>query len=128
MTSRADAFADSILATMPLFTRFLSGFDEASRTLQAPQVPNHAIWTLGHLAVTMHRVAAYFDHGPMPETDFTTGDGGAGDTQRFDTESVCIGSQPSADASIYPTLERGRIIFEQACERFINILRLVDLL
>jgi len=123
MTLRADAFADSILATMPLFTRFLAGFDEDSRTLQSPGMPNHVIWTLGHLAVTMHRVAAYFDDGPMPESDFTTGDGTAGDAQRFDTESVCIGSVPSTDGSIYPSLERGRIIFEQACQRFAKAVR-----
>ena len=47
--------AHNILYTETLFERFLVGFDEANRTKQAPAMPNHAAWTLGHLALTAHR-------------------------------------------------------------------------
>ena len=123
MSARADAFADSILATKPLFMRFLTGFDDSSRTTQTPHLPNHVIWTLGHLAMTMHRLAGRFDGSDLPDADFVTGDGTAGGEQRFDTESVSIGSQPTDDPSLYPTLARGAVIFEQACDRFAAAVR-----
>lgn len=123
MPTRSDAFADSILATKPLFTRFLAGFDEDSRTAQARALPNHVIWTLGHLALTMHRVAERFDGAALPASDFLTGDGRQGDETRFDTESVCIGSQPMDDGTMYPTLSTGVRIFEGACDRFAAAVR-----
>lgn len=124
MPTRADAFADSILATKPLFTRFLTGFDERSRTAQLPGMPNHVIWTLGHLAMTMHKVAEKFDGLPLPESDFSAGDGAQrGDAERFDLASIVIGSHPIDEASRYPTLARGRAIFERACDRFADAVR-----
>lgn len=114
---RATALAEAMRATGPLVTRFLTGFDDTNRTKQMPTLPNHAAWCLGHLALTMHRFAELFDGQALPASDFVTGDGAAGNETRFDTESVCLGSRPVDDPSIYPTLERAQRVFEDAIER-----------
>ncbi|MCA9272891.1 MAG: DinB family protein [Phycisphaerales bacterium] len=114
---RAAALADAMRATKPFVTRFLAGFDDSNRTKQMPTLPNHAVWCMGHLALTMNRFAMRFDGKPLPESDYVTGDGGAGNANQFDTESVCVGSKPVDDPSKYPTLERGRRVFEDAIDR-----------
>lgn len=107
--------------SVPLFERFLVGFDDANRAEQAPGCPNHVIWTLGHVSLTMHRMADRVrgsdEPGPLPESDFFTGTGSGGDAERFDTEAVCFGSTPVPDASRYPGLVRGRQVFRDACAR-----------
>jgi hypothetical protein len=45
------------------------------------------------------------------------GDGRSGTPSRFDTESICFGSTPVADASLYPSLARCIEIFQQGAER-----------
>lgn len=55
--SRAEHLAAALESTRPLLTRFLAGFDEANRTRQPTNLPNHVVWTLGHLALTMLRTA-----------------------------------------------------------------------
>lgn len=115
---------------VPLFERFLEGFDEENRASQTPGCPNHLIWTLGHLALTMHRLADRLrgsdEPCPPPESDFYTGDGSGGQRDRYDTESVRFGSTPSPDADRYPTLARGRQIFRDACARLRQEVLLAD--
>lgn len=110
-----------IEVNVPLFERFLEGFDEANRASQAPGCPNHVIWTLGHVSLTMHRMADRLrgsdEPGTLPESDFYTGDGRGGDRDRYDTEAICFGSTPSPQADRYPSLARGRQIFRDACAR-----------
>ncbi|MEZ6317311.1 MAG: hypothetical protein R3B49_00965, partial [Phycisphaerales bacterium] len=99
MNARAEILATALDATLPLFERFLAGFDDSNRTKQGPSLPNHAAWTLGHLALYHHRAAdrvlGHDDPQALPESDFVKGDGHAGDGERFDSESVCYGSHPA---------------------------------
>lgn len=110
--------AEFILATKPLLTRFLEGFDDSTRTAQATNLPNHVVWNLGHCALTMNRCAERFDGDHLPDNDFVTNDPSRGDENHFDTETVCFDSIPIADSEIYPTLIRAQEIFESACDRF----------
>lgn len=101
----------------PLLTRFLAGFDDSNRTRQAPGVANHAAWTLGHLSLTWCRGAQKVDGGGLPEDLFLTGNGAGCDGRRFDTESVCYGSEPVDDPALYPAWERCRAVYDAAVER-----------
>jgi len=112
-----DTLAESILSSRDLLLRFLVGFDDDNRTRQTADMPNHVAWTLGHCALTMHRVAERFDGRLLPEGEFVTGDGRAGDARCFDTESVCFGSTPIDAPQQYPALQRAQEIFESACAR-----------
>lgn len=96
--------------------RYLVGFDDTTRAAQAPGLPNHVAWSLGHCALVMHRTAERLDAGALPESDFIEG-ADRGDGQRFGTESVCFGSTPTGDASAYPSLARCKAVFDGACER-----------
>jgi len=116
-SEKAMALGQAMRSSGPLVTRFLAGFDETNRTRQAPGLPNHAVWTMGHLALTLSRFAEKLDGGPLPESAFVTGDGRKGDARRFDTESVSFGSKPTDEPAIYPALARGREIFEEALDR-----------
>ena len=53
----AEEIADAIKSTEGLLLRFLAGFDDSNGYAQSPDLPNHAAWILGHLALTMHRAA-----------------------------------------------------------------------
>jgi hypothetical protein len=111
MTAR-DLLAESLLLTKALNARYLAGFDEATRTRQATNLPNHAAWSLGHLALTMHRVAQKVDGREAPSSDF------AADTpDAFDPEAVAFGSVPNAGSAAYPSLERCVVIYNAACDR-----------
>lgn len=115
--NRQQTLAELVRSTKGFLTRFLAGFDDTTRTKQAESLPNHVIWCLGHCAMTMHRVAERFDGRPLPESDFVRGDGTQGTGQQFDTETVCFGSRPVDDPELYPLLDRGKAIYEYACER-----------
>ncbi len=117
------ALARLIESTKGLMLRFVDGFDEASRTRQGADLPNHLIWTLGHCALTMNKLSRMFDGMPVTESDFIEGDGARGDAVRFDTQSVCFGSVPVDDGDRYPTLERGCEIYSAACERLAQAVR-----
>ena len=117
MTTGQEMLADAVRNSRDLFVRFLDGFDDTTRTRQAPDLPNHVAWCLGHCAITMHRMAQKLDDVTLPEADFVAGDGTSGDAERFDTESVSYGSSPIDDPQIYPTLERAQAIFDTAVER-----------
>lgn len=125
-SDRARALSDALRATKPFVTRFLAGFDDDNRTSQAPGMPNHAAWSMGHLALTMHRFAERFDGNTLPDSDFITGDGASGDSERFDTESVCFGSNPVDDPAIYPALAKSRRVFEDAIDRLTSALEGLD--
>ena len=109
--------AEAVLAAKPLFIRYLEGFNDETGTRQASNLPNHAVWCLGHCALTMHRAAELIDGHPSPETDFVRGDGDGGDARRFDTETICFDSIPKDDPARYPSLARSIEVFEAACDR-----------
>jgi hypothetical protein len=118
-----DLLADAILSSRDLLGRFLEGFSDANRTKQAENLPGHVAWILGHCALTMHRVAEDCDGRALPERDFVTGDGHAGGSERFDTESICFDSAPVDDPQRYPSMARCRAIFEAACQRLASAVR-----
>jgi hypothetical protein len=117
-----DVIAEGVLACKSLVGRYLAGFDDSNRTRQAPGLPNHVAWSLGHCALTMHRAAEKIDAAPPPASDFLIGEP-RGDATRFGTESVCFGSTPTDDAGAYPTTARCIIIFGGACDRLAAAVR-----
>jgi hypothetical protein len=127
---RAAVLADALDTTFPLFTRFLDGFSDQNHTKQAPGMPNHAAWTLGHLALYHHRATdrllGHDDTQPLPESDFIEGDGNSGTSTHVDTESVCYGSTPIDDSTRYPSFERLLEIHERAWSRLTHATRNAD--
>jgi hypothetical protein len=115
---RASAQARLLRESAPLLLRFLEGFNEGNRAVQAPSLPNHPIWILGHCAFTMARLAEVLGGPHPPASDFATGprSGVPGPVDRFFIEDVAKDSTPSPDASRYPSLARGRAIFGSAVE------------
>ncbi|CAN5667206.1 hypothetical protein BH09PLA1_BH09PLA1_17540 [soil metagenome] len=125
-SSRQALLAEMLRQSRDLLHRYLRGFDETNRTRQATGLPNHLAWTLGHLAITMHRCAERIDARPLPQGDFVTGDGRGGDGNRFDTEAVCFGSTPTYDVAIYPSWPRCMEIFDSAIERLARAISEAD--
>jgi hypothetical protein len=115
--TRQQILSDCLRESRALLARYLRGFDDSNHATQVPHLPNHVAWTLGHVALTMHRMAERLDHRTLPESDFVKGDGRAGTADRFDTESVCFGSKPVAEPKLYPKFSRCVAIFEAAIER-----------
>jgi len=113
--------AQAVRDAAPLLVRYLAGFDEANRTRQAPGLANHAAWTMGHLALCLHRGAESVSGvgAPLPAADFIQ-DADAGDGARFATESVGFGSVPTDDPARYPSWVRCRAIFDSAADRFVR--------
>lgn len=112
-----EALAGSIEESCALFARFLKGFDGTNATKQAPGVPNHAAWTLGHCALYAFRSEEKLrgvEPAVPPGGGWTEGDGTAGGPERFDTESVCYGSVPVDNPALYPSFARCVEIFERA--------------
>src|SRR2546423_15708995 len=116
--TRQQLLAQAIRDSQTFLARYMKGFDDSNRAKQAPNVPNHFAWTMGHLALTMHRCAEKLDRQPVPPSDFIKADGRGGNAERFDTESVAFNSQPVDDASLYPRADRCTAIFAAAVERF----------
>lgn len=112
-----DMIAEAVLASKAGMARYLAGFTDETRTRQAPNLPNHVAWSLGHCALTMHRVAEKLDGRAMPDADFGTGPG------RFETEAVAFGSVPTGDAARYPSLARCTAIYDGACDRLAAAVR-----
>ncbi len=127
---RAIVLANALETTLPLFTRFLAGFNDTNHTHQAPGMPNHAAWTLGHLALYHHRATdrllGFDDPQPLPESDFIAGDGRSGTIDKIDTQSVCYGSMPEDNPALYPSFDRLLDIHERAWNRLINETRNAD--
>jgi hypothetical protein len=148
--TRRDTIAEGILASRTLFNRYLSGFDDSNHTRQAPNLPNHVAWCLGHCALTLHRGLERINHEPVPESDFYTPPPDlAGRTpqpapspaaapapgpraarpgvhaapMRYDTETVGFGSTPVDNPLLYPRFERCAAIFDGACQRYASVIR-----
>lgn len=100
-----------------LLMRYAKGFDDSKKVQQAPNLPNHFAWTMGHLALTLNRMAERLDGKALPEGEFIKADGNAGDLRRFDTESVSINSKPIPDAAKYPGTDRCVEIFSNSVDR-----------
>ncbi|MFO0835959.1 MAG: DinB family protein [Phycisphaerales bacterium] len=121
MGEKSSVLADGIEASRMATELFFTGFDDSNRTSQAPGLPNHFAWTIGHLAFVMHRAAERFDGAPLPDSDFVPAT--RGDASRFGIEGVAKDSVPTADASAYPSDARSREIFAQAATRLITAVR-----
>lgn len=118
--SRSQLLSDGVLHSAERLQTYLQGFSDENRTRQAPGLPNHAAWSLGHLALTMHRVAARLDAlAPLPPEDFleASDELPRGDSRRFAAGSVAFKSTPTSDPSIYPSWQRCIEIFDRATRR-----------
>ncbi len=113
--SQQEILAGLIRDSHTLLLRYVKGFDDTNGTKQFEHLPNHALWTIGHVALTMYRVAEKLDGSPPPASVFL--DGHVGDAVRFACESVAFGSRPKPDASIYPSFERACEILRDSVER-----------
>jgi hypothetical protein len=111
--TRQQVLAESIRDSRFLLVRYLKGFDDSNHTKQAPGLPNHVAWTLGHLAVSLSRITERIDGTPIPESDFAKGGG----SDRFDLDAVGFGSKPVDDPALYPSMSRCTAIFDAAVER-----------
>jgi hypothetical protein len=120
MTSRGEVLAGMIGLSRALMTRYFAGFTDSNRAAQLPHMPNHFAWTLGHCALTMHRLAERLDGRPLPENDFEAGVVRAAGSPptRFGTEGVAFGSTPLAEADAYPIVARCIGVFGAAFDRF----------
>jgi hypothetical protein len=107
--SSASQLADAIGSTRELFMRFFEGFDDANATAQAPGLPNHAAWTLGHLALTMHRAAEQI--------------AGVDHALAWDPEPYAFGSKPSAAREAYPLLAELLENFHRAFDLLLDAIR-----
>lgn len=125
MHTRTETLAWMIDTSKPLALRYFSGFDDSNRAAQAPNLPNHFAWTLGHCAMTMQRVAERLDGEGLPEADFEVGvEFAAGSPPtRFGTESVAFGSTPVGEADRYPVAARCVEVFEAASDRLSEAVR-----
>ncbi len=124
--TRPQILAEVIRSSRSLVTRYLAGFDDTNHTAQASHLPNHVAWSLGHLALTMHRLAEKLDAQLLPDTDFALTQPPEGESRRFFAESVSFGSQPGAHPSMYPPLDRCREIFDAAIDRAARAFELAD--
>lgn len=126
MTTRQAFIAELLESNKILLGRYLKGFSDANHTAQAPGLPNHVAWCLGHLALTMHRAAEKLDPAPIPAADFIDTKGRSehrGDARRFSTESVAFGSTPAGDAARYPSFARCQEIYNNAIDRLAAAVR-----
>lgn len=114
--NRGEILANGVIDSKMLFSRYLNGFDDSNHTTQAPNLPNHLAWCLGHCALTMHRAAEKIDGHPLPDGQFIP-KADRGDDHRFGTETVSFASKPVSDPAIYPGLSRCVAIFDSACDR-----------
>jgi hypothetical protein len=85
-----DSLAEAVGGIAPLLTRYLAGFDDSNATKQAPGLPNHALWSLGHLALYNHRAAEKILDRTIDLT--------------WDPEPFAFNSQPVGDRATYPPL------------------------
>jgi hypothetical protein len=116
-----NAIAEGVLSTKQHMERYTRGFDERSGVAQAPGLPNHVVWTLGHLAFTMNRVCEMIDGKAVSAEFFVPG--ALGTKQAFAIESVRYGSTPTGDAGGYPAIERALAAYNAACDRVADCVR-----
>lgn len=123
--TRQSVLAESIEHSKKLVERFNVGFDDSTHTKQTKDLPNHFAWCMGHLALTMQRVASAIDGKPISETDFILGSA-PGDKNRFGHDSVSFGSKPTDNAAIYPTHARCAAVFDSAIARLADAVHSAD--
>jgi DinB superfamily len=116
-----DVLAEALENNVALVGRYLRDFAGATHTRQAPSLPNHVAWSLGHVAIVMSRVAERLDKKPLPPDAFT--EAPRGDALRFGTEGVDFGSVVSDDPAAFPSFARSVDIFEAACRRLASAVR-----
>lgn len=125
--TRADVLAEAVLSSKMLLSRYLVGFNDVTHVRQTPDLPNHVAWSLGHCALTMHRVAEKLDGKPLPVSDFVTGgtDGPRGSRDRgvFHADAVAFGSIPEERHDRFPTLARCVEVYNAACDRLASAIR-----
>lgn len=124
--NRPDTIAEAVLSTKQIAARYFAGFDDSNRTKQAPTLPNHFAWNLGHAAQTMHRAAEKISGGyVISHNDFIIGGtpSGGGDKTRFAIASVAAGSKPVDDPAQYPSFSRCIDIYNHACDTVADIVR-----
>lgn len=145
--TRRDTIAEAVLASRALLHRYLPGFDDTNHTRQAPGLPNHVAWCLGHCALTLHRGVERIAQEGLPEADFHTSPadlpgrvappGGhahplraaprsassGAPPSRFDTETVAFQSAPVDNAMLYPRFDRCVDIFDASCHRYATVVR-----
>lgn len=132
MSVRSETLARALDLSAPLLTRYLAGFDDTNRTRQAPSLPNHAAWTMGHCAIAMLRLLNRVrGTNEFPEADFLVGEAfdpaHPGEASgRFSTASVVFGSSPIDKPSLYPRLERSIEVFDNARESLSTFVRGLD--
>lgn len=122
--TRQSVLAEAVEYSEMLVLRFAAGFDDSNHTKQSQHLPNHFAWCMGHLALTMHRVAGQLDGSALPPDEFM--EGAKGDSKRFGTESISFASRPIDDASMYPAHARCVAIFKGAISRLAAAVRRAD--
>lgn len=120
MSTHAELLAQGVESTKALVGRYLTGFDDQSALAQPAGLPNHVIWNLGHLALTMSRVTEKLDGRPLNPAWFTSG---TSTPQTFALESVAFGSQPSKPGQTYPSLSRATEIFNESVNGLAHAIR-----
>ncbi len=103
--------AAAVRRSAALFMRFTPGF-EAHPTTQPNGLPNHYLWTLGHLAFVMQRAA---DRIERTDTDLD-----------WDVEPYAVGSEPVDDPGQYPPLDEMLARFDRGMERFAASIERLD--
>jgi hypothetical protein len=133
--TRRDTIAETILASRVLLSRYLVGFDDSNHTRQAPGLPNHVAWILGHCALTMHRAAERIDDRPLPDSDFVAsqpeparpsspaGSAKLATPMRFSIDTIAFQSRPVDQPSLYPRLTRCAEVFNHACIAYAQLIR-----
>jgi hypothetical protein len=105
----SNALADGIIHSAELLRRYLPGFDDSNATRQAPSLPNHATWCMGHLAVTMHRIAERISQKELP--------------LGWDPEPFAFGSKPEAARAAYPSWVEVNKRFDAAVKTLADVVR-----
>jgi hypothetical protein len=128
---RGALLAQQVLECKTLLGRYLAGFSQVTVVRQTPDLPNHLAWCLGHLALTMHRLAEKVDGQAPPATDFVQvegSDGTRGSREKgcFDAAGVAFGSRPIERHDYFPDLERSTAIYNAACDRLSALLASLD--
>lgn len=108
----ANALADGVLQSAELLKRFLPGFDDTNAVKQTPHLPNHVVWCLGHLAITMHRVSERISQRELPLD--------------WDPEPFAFGSKPSPDPKANPSFAQVQQRFDSSVQALTRILRELD--
>lgn len=120
MSTHEELLAQSVESTKALIGRYLAGFDDQTALMQPQGLPNHVIWNLGHLSLTLARVTEKLDGRPPDPTCFSSGDKLP---HTFSLESVAFGSKPLQPGHSYPSLARATEILNISVDRLAAAVR-----